>query len=163
MGKIVIRTLRPSDTREVARLEREIFSDPWPETAFQREALGEEESWSRVAVDEGTGRVLGYMVAWFLADEAHLANVAVVSGERRVGLGQRLLDDLIAEGRRRRGRAVILEVRRSNRAAQELYRKNGFLTVMVRHGYYRDNKEDALVMIKPLVEAQTPRGEGRDL
>jgi ribosomal-protein-alanine N-acetyltransferase len=48
----------------------------------------------------------------------------------------------------------VLEVRRSNRSAQGLYRKNGFYTVMVRRGYYQDNREDALVMIKPLNEAE---------
>jgi ribosomal-protein-alanine acetyltransferase len=164
VGEIVIRELRPSDIEEVAELEQEIFSDPWPQSAFQRETRGEEGSWSRVAVDAETGRVLAYLVAWFVGDEAHLANVAVVPGARRGGLAQELLDDLIEECRRRKGHMVILEVRRSNRAARELYVKNGFYTVMVRRGYYRDNKEDALIMIKPLDDTgQIPPGGDLDL
>jgi ribosomal-protein-alanine N-acetyltransferase len=162
--EIAVRELRPSDVEEVVRLEREIFSDPWPESAFRREAEGEEGSWSRVALDGETGRLLGYLVAWFVADEAHLANVAVIPGARRGGVAQRLLDDLIGESHRRRGRMVILEVRRSNHAAQGLYRKNGFYTVVVRRRYYRDNEEDALVMIKPLAETGwVPPGKDLDL
>jgi ribosomal-protein-alanine N-acetyltransferase len=96
---------------------------------------------------------VGYLVAWFVADEVHLANLAVVPDVRRRGLAQRFLGELESEGRRREARMVILEVRRSNAAAQGLYRKNGYYTVSIRRRYYRDNHEDALVMIKPLSES----------
>jgi ribosomal-protein-alanine N-acetyltransferase len=93
------------------------------------------------------------MVAWFVADEAHLANIAVAPLARRRGLAQRLLDELVAESVRREARMVLLEVRRSNHAAQAFYRKNGFYLAGVRHRYYRDNGEDALIMVKPLNES----------
>jgi ribosomal-protein-alanine N-acetyltransferase len=57
---------------------------------------------------------------------------------------------MIEEGSRRGARLVLLEVRRSNIVAQAFYEKNGFSTVTVRRRYYQDNREDALVMIKPL-------------
>ena len=41
-------------------------------------------------------------------------------------------------------RIVILEVRRSNRAAIKLYRKLAFTVLGVRPGYYGDNGEDAI-------------------
>ena len=53
----------------------------------------------------------------------------------------------IAEHRRRRdGRWVTLEVRKSNFGAQALYRKYGFKDIGIRKGYYSDNREDAIVM-----------------
>jgi ribosomal-protein-alanine N-acetyltransferase len=43
-------------------------------------------------------------------------------------------------------RSLTLEVRLSNRAAQELYRRFGFAPVGVRKNYYAETNEDALVM-----------------
>jgi ribosomal-protein-alanine N-acetyltransferase len=151
---VFVRALEAEDAVKVAELERSMFSDPWSEDTFRQEARGGPAGWSRVAVEAGTGEIVAYLVAWFVADEVHLANVAVVPRVRRRGLAQRLLDELESEGRRREARMVILEVRRSNQAAQELYRRNGYYSVSIRRRYYRDNREDALVMIKPLGDAE---------
>jgi len=43
---------------------------------------------------------------------------------------------------------MTLEVRASNARAQNLYKKYGFLQNGIRKGYYRDNKENALIMWK---------------
>lgn len=152
MSELVIRSMRPTDVEQVAMLERDVFTDPWSGAVFAREARGGRDSWCRVAVSP-EGRVEGYLIAWFVVDEVHLANVAVRPESRRRGLAQRFLDELERQGRRRDARVVLLEVRRSNAEAQALYEKNGFYTISVRRRYYRDNHEDALVMIKPLSEA----------
>ena len=69
---------------------------------------------------------------------------------------QAILDYVIAEGRRRSIAFATLEVRPSNHAALELYRRYGFHQVAVRKSYYRDNREDALVLACPLtVEAES--------
>jgi len=153
MDPSTTRRMEPADVPAVAALERQIFGDPWPELAFEREIEEVRSSWPRAAIDPESGDLLAYMVAWFVADEAHLANIAVAPLARRRGLAQRLLDDLVAESDRRGARMVLLEVRRSNHAAQAFYRKNGFYLVGVRHRYYRDNGEDALIMVKPLNES----------
>jgi ribosomal-protein-alanine N-acetyltransferase len=153
MTGIVIREMNRNDAAPIARIERSIFTDPWSEGMFRDEVERSGASWDRVAVDEATQAIVGYLVAWFVADEVHLANLAVVPDVRRRGLAQRFLGELESEGRRREARMVILEVRRSNAAAQGLYRKNGYYTVSIRRRYYRDNHEDALVMIKPLSES----------
>jgi ribosomal-protein-alanine N-acetyltransferase len=41
---------------------------------------------------------------------------------------------------------VTLEVRVTNHSAQNLYRKYGFREAGLRHRYYSDNQEDALIM-----------------
>jgi [ribosomal protein S18]-alanine N-acetyltransferase len=150
---IEVRRFRRPDVDAVTELEKLVFPDPWTKNAFRREAEGSRGSWSRVAVDTATGSLIGYMVAWVVADETHLANLAVAPGARRRGVAQKMLDDLTAESERRGVRMIVLEVRRSNVAAQTLYRRNGFYTTMIRREYYRDNREDALVMVKPLNEA----------
>ena len=48
--------------------------------------------------------------------------------------------------------SAYLEVRPSNEAAVALYQKLGFNVIGRRHNYYRDSKEDALIMMKNLKE-----------
>jgi [ribosomal protein S18]-alanine N-acetyltransferase len=141
---------------DVLRLERAVFGDPWPETAFREELARERRGgYSRVLVERGTVR--SYSVAWFVADEAHLANLATDPDHRSRGLARALLRDLLAEARRRRIATVWLEVRVGNAAAIRLYESHGFRGVDVRRGYYQKEREDALVMVLPL---GTEEGQG---
>lgn len=153
-----IRRMELGDVPRVAALEQRIFPDPWSSDAFAHEARAGHSAWPRVVVDEA-GNLAGYLVGWFVADEAHLANLAVDPDLRRRGLAERLVIDLVNEAVERGARMVVLEVRRSNAAAQSLYEKHGFYTVSVRKRYYRDNGEDALIMIKPLNPAGRIRPE----
>jgi len=142
--------MRLADIDAVTALEREIFSDAWSRDTFHQEVVNTRGTMPVVLEDNETGDLLAYMVAWTVADEAHLGNVAVVPARRGEGLAQRLLDYLESAARGRAARMIVLEVRRSNTPARRLYEKNGYYPVMVRKRYYADNKEDALVMVKPL-------------
>ncbi len=53
---------------------------------------------------------------------------------------------------------MTLEVRLSNYEAQALYRKLGFEPSGIRKEYYQDDKEDALIMWRELVEKRTNVG-----
>jgi len=90
--------------------------------------------------------ILGFAGLWFMADEAHLANIAVREAYRQKGIGELILSSIIELAIEQSARFITLEVRESNKAAQSLYRKYGFVDVGVRHGYYSDNKEDAILM-----------------
>ncbi|HHI5805146.1 TPA: hypothetical protein ACP6IO_003387, partial [Clostridioides difficile] len=48
--------------------------------------------------------------------------------------------------------SMTLEVRASNKIAQNLYRKYGFKMGGIRKEYYSDNKEDAIIMWNQLKE-----------
>jgi ribosomal-protein-alanine N-acetyltransferase len=135
---------------EVLAIERRVFSDPWSETAFLTEIEAGGPACSRVALTHPERRVAGYYVAWFVSDEVHLGNLAVAPSHQGQGLGQKLLDHLLAEARHQRARKVTLEVRETNWVAQRLYLKNGFQPVAIRKRYYPDNREDAIVMLKTL-------------
>jgi ribosomal-protein-alanine N-acetyltransferase len=95
-------------------------------------------------------KIVGYAVIDRWPDQEHLVSIAVVPESRKMGVGQALLDHLIK--RVERGN-LRLEVRRSNNAAVELYRKNGFVQTGVAHGYYTDG-EDAIQMEKVIQTKQ---------
>jgi ribosomal-protein-alanine N-acetyltransferase len=91
-------------------------------------------------------KALGFAGLWFMADEAHLANIAVRQDCRRKGVGELLLIAVISLAVEQKARFITLEVRASNKEAQALYRKYGLVEVGTRRGYYMDNKEDAVIM-----------------
>jgi ribosomal-protein-alanine N-acetyltransferase len=91
-------------------------------------------------------RVMGFAGLWFIADEAHLANIAVRETYRQQGVGEQLLIASIKYAIEHDASFITLEVRASNGAARALYAKYGFVEVGIRKGYYTDNKEDAVLM-----------------
>jgi len=150
------RRMTTDDIPAVAALEREIFTDAWSVESFRNEVMDRRTSWPVVLEDED-GRLAAYLVAWLVADEVHLGNIAVAPAYRRRGLARRLLAALERKGCERGARLVTLEVRRSNEAARALYEDLGYRTVQIRRAYYVDDKEDALVMMKRLApDAPTP-------
>ncbi len=90
--------------------------------------------------------VIGFASIWVMADEAHITNIAVRSSYQRQGIGELLLISIINLAAELKTNIVTLEVRVSNLPAQKLYHKYGFVQVGLRHGYYTDNREDALLM-----------------
>jgi ribosomal-protein-alanine N-acetyltransferase len=72
--------------------------------------------------------------------------MAVREGSRKRGIGTLLLGRALEEAKGRGARRSFLEVRFSNKAAQSLYRRLGFLASDRRPRYYTDPAEDALVM-----------------
>jgi ribosomal-protein-alanine N-acetyltransferase len=109
-----------------------------------REELSRPWSHSWVIRGDGAG-ALSFLVAWHVADEVHVLNVATDPAHRRRGMGSALVTHVVAFARAKRARHVLLEVRRSNEGAIRMYRAAGFFAARLRHRYY-PNDEDAVEM-----------------
>jgi ribosomal-protein-alanine N-acetyltransferase len=138
-----IRRARLADAAAVAALERESFSDPWSEGSF-REAISA--PWSFVLVAEDDSGLVGYLVGRDMAGTGEVLNLATAARRRRAGVARRLLQEGLDELGVRGAAEVFLEVRDSNVAALDLYRRAGFRPVGLRAKYYRNPVEDALVL-----------------
>jgi len=90
-------------------------------------------------------KISGFLVARHLAPEWELENIVVAPSARRIGLGSRLLNALLANARETDSEAVFLEVRESNAAARSLYEKAGFEPTGRRKAYYTNPAEDAVL------------------
>src|SRR3989442_7010944 len=90
--------------------------------------------------------IIGFAGLWLMVDEAHITTIAMHPDYRRRGLGEFMLVSLIDIAYSIGAKWVTLEVRVSNYTAQNLYRKYGFREAGLRHRYYSDNQEDALIM-----------------
>jgi GTP-binding protein len=133
-----------ADLDAIEAIEQRSFSSPWSRSALAEEL---ERSWSFFFVGRvpGDDRIVAYANYWVVYDEIHLLNLATAPEARRQGHARRLLGDMIARGRAAASQLVVLEVRRTNLAAQALYTELGFQVIGERKGYYQDTREDALV------------------
>lgn len=105
---------------------------------------------------------VAFLIAWNVADELHVLNVATAPSMRRRGFARALMDEALAYASTKHVRIVLLEVRRSNRPAIKLYRGYGFTALGVRPRYYADNDEDAIMMILALDPESGEALPGRD-
>ena len=139
-----LRPLTTADLPAVVELERQCFPNPWPLSAFRRELADVATSYYTVTIDEG--RLVGYLGARVIQDEAHITTLGVDPGCRGRGLAKHLLLDLIDHGLSRGVVRLTLEVRDSNWAARKLYETLGFIDIALRRKYYQDPVEDAVIM-----------------
>jgi ribosomal-protein-alanine acetyltransferase len=138
-----IRSAVPADAAALVAIERRAFSDPWSEASF-REALTA--SWTFGLVAESARGMGGYLIGREVAGTGEVLNLAVAPEQRRRGIGGALLAAGLAAFKRRKVEEVFLEVRESNISAQALYLGQGFRAVGQRAAYYRNPREDALVL-----------------
>jgi ribosomal-protein-alanine N-acetyltransferase len=137
---VSIRSAESSDLDALVSLENQCFRSPnWVAADFLK---------YQCRVAEKAGEIIGFIV-WrevFTGDPANPAerdilNVAVAPDFRRQGIATALISHVLTPPGE-----VFLEVRESNLAAQELYRKLGFCEVGRRYGYYQSPDETAIVM-----------------
>ncbi len=146
MESIIVRKMKLTDIDSVVDIEKSSFPIPWTRGTFIAEL--KMNKLARYYVVEFRGKVVGYGGVWLIMDEAHITNIAIHPEYRGKGIGKRLVEGLIEEVLKINIHRITLEVRRSNTAAQALYKKLGFVPCGVRPEYYQDNREDAIIMWK---------------
>ena len=142
---IEIRLMTASDVAPVAALEKFCFSDPWSEKSVASELENQLALWL-VAVEGET--VVGYVGSQTVMDETDMMNVAVHPDFRRRGIAEALVNGLVEELKTKDSHCLTLEVRASNAPAIALYEKLGFSEIGRRKKYYRNPREDALILRK---------------
>lgn len=138
-----IEKMTKEDVPRVMEIELVSFTSPWHESAYLSEINNRSAYYIVARLDD---KVVGYAGMWVIMDEAHITTIAVAPECRGMKIGEQILIALLEESLRRGARRATLEVRMSNKTAQNLYIKYGFSAAAIRRGYYSDNNEDALVM-----------------
>lgn len=148
---ITLREMAADDVPAMAEIEAVVSPRPWSADLFAGELsmTAAERHWV-VAIDPLDDVLVGFGGVMFVAAdgrivEGHIMNVAVDPERQGLGLGGRLLAQIMSEAKQRGAESLTLEVRVGNQPALALYRRVGFAPVGVRSGYY-GNGEDALVM-----------------
>jgi [ribosomal protein S18]-alanine N-acetyltransferase len=144
-GEPSIEPMRHRHVGQIHAIEQASYPKPWSAHVFHDE-LDQVRSGHRHYLVARQGRtIVGYGGLMFVADEAHVTNVAVHPDHRRQGIATHLLAGLADAAIERGCPAWTLEVRASSTGAQALYRSFGFVPAGVRARYY-EGSEDAIVM-----------------
>ncbi len=144
MAELVMELMTRDDLDAVHAIEEDAFAVPWSRESFEKEVT--ENLCARYLVLKEDAVPVAYAGTWLVMDEAHITNIAVRKDKRGLGYGEMVTRGLIQLCADTGMTWMTLEVRRSNTAAQNLYKKLGFIEVGFRKRYYADNGEDALVM-----------------
>ena len=142
---MIITNMNAGHISQIAQLEKLCFSDPWSENSVASELENPLSLW---LVAEEDGSVAGYVGSQTVMDETDMMNIAIHPDHRRQGIAAALIETLIGELKEKGSRCLTLEVRASNENARNLYEKLGFQQAGIRKNYYRNPKEDAIILRK---------------
>ena len=141
---VEILPMRRRHLRAVLRIETQVYPRPWSTSLFLSELALRS---TRAYIVARVGRdLVGYAGLMMTLDDGHVTTIAVEPTWHENKIGTRLLLRLAREAIERGAKSLTLEVRITNNAAQDLYRKFGFVPVGVRKNYYQEVNEDAIVM-----------------
>ena len=143
------RVTTPVGLDGVLEIEEAAFNNPTTREWYERELARPEVCFIYV-LRTPEHPCAAFCAFWRIADQAHINNLAVRPELRGRGLGLQMLEAVVAEARRLGAESLALEVRRSNVAAQRLYKRAGFREDGLRKSYYTQPVEDALLLIKTL-------------
>jgi len=168
----ILRYMVPEDVARLTEIDRQSFPLPWSAKTYLYEIVENQTShmvliedqlaiaggpagWFRrlLGRDAAQGDVIGFGGMWVISGEAHISIVAVHPNYRRQHFGEVLVNRLLHRALVLGADTCVLEVRAGNEAAQRLYIKYGFEVTGRRKKYYRDNAEDALIMIAGPLDA----------
>ena len=142
---MILETMHAAHVAQIAQLEKICFSDPWSERSIASELDNKLAFWL-VATEGET--VAGYIGSQTVMEETDMMNVAVHPDFRRQGIAEALVSGLVEHLKAMGSHCLTLEVRASNAPAIALYEKLGFAEIGRRKNYYRNPREDALILRK---------------
>ena len=145
---VEIRTMSYSDLKPVITVEEKAYPHPWTLGIFRDCLRIGYNAWV-MTLDK---KIIGYGIVMLSPGEAHILNICIEPDFQKKGLGRYLLRHILKKSTQTDVDMVLLEVRRSNAAAQQLYQSEGFHELGVRKAYYpADNgREDAIILAKYL-------------
>ena len=144
----MLRAATKQDLEQILAIDAISFPVPWNYEQYVYEL--EENAYAFLYVLIEDGILLGFIDYWITFEICQLAKLAILPAYRGRHLSHQLMDHMMKEAKEQGCENISLEVRVSNTAAQMLYEAYAFINVNVRKGYYHDNGEDAIVMVKAL-------------
>ena len=145
---ITIEKMKKEYIDDIYEIDKLSVPIPWSKKSIEEELNN---ILSTFIVAKDGEKVVGFAMCWYIMDECHIGNLAVLPEYRRKQVATKLLDELLKGTKEHGTNYILLEVRTSNIPAQSLYKKFGFDEVVVRKHYYKNpdgSYEDAIIMSK---------------
>jgi len=150
-ASIQLREMKQADMAAIIELEQKLFpDDAWTPEMFASEFAQPPER-RRYVVAQDADTLVGYAGMMFTGgSQADVVTLAVDPSRWGEGTGTALLLALVEDASERGYTEVLLEVRKDNPRARQLYLRHGFTEIGIRRGYYQPSGMDAVVMRKVL-------------
>ena len=145
---ITIEKMKKEYIDDVYKIDEASVPIPWSKASIEEELNN---ILAKFIVAKDDEKVVGFAMCWFIMDECHIGNIAILPEHRRKGIATLLLDELLKSTKEHGTNYLLLEVRKSNEPAIALYKKMGFKELVVRKKYYKNPNgtyEDAIIMDK---------------
>ncbi|MDQ7090213.1 MAG: ribosomal protein S18-alanine N-acetyltransferase [Methylococcales bacterium] len=145
-----LRKMHKDDLPPILKIEAKNYQYPWSEAIFKDCFIAT--SYSCWVCENERQEIIGYAILSTGAGEAHIINISVDPLVQGQGIGQKMMQHLIAIARKK-AETMFLEVRPSNLGAIKLYNSLGFNEVGRRKNYYpaESGREDAVILALELV------------
>ena len=139
-----IRILELTDAEAILAicLDANAGETTWKLSSFESEL---ENTYNVYLGYEEDDTLVGFIGCSLMFETLAINNFSVLSSYKRQGIGEKLLQGLLAYGKEKGVENFILEVRVSNEAAIALYKKYGFIEIDRRKNYYEQPVEDAYI------------------
>lgn len=137
--------MQKQDIAEVLAIETAATAFPWSAKNFEDSLQSGHKAW---VFSDDLDNMIGFALVQRVVDEAHLLNICVKQNQQGKGFGRAILSHIIEFANSISSVLVVLEVRSSNKRAQQLYLNTGFNEMSVRKDYYpaKVGREDAVLM-----------------
>lgn len=149
--------MQAEDLDLICHIEKSANQFPWSRKNFDDSLKSGYQCW----VGRINNEVVSFAIVQNILDEAHLLNICVIPLMQAKGHGKQMLYHVISTAQQSGASLMVLEVRRSNRRAQQLYTAVGFNEMSIRRGYYPalNGREDAILMGLEIFPEDMPRVE----
>lgn len=145
---IEFRLFKKEDLLGVSEIENESFVEPWSKDQLISDIVYNPYLKTIVAFNDNV--IVGFVIYLITFNSSTIYQIATRKEYRNKGIASSLLNEMektfIKDGKDK-VEFVTLEVRKSNLAAQNLYKKNGYEEITIKKNYYT-NGEDAIYMVK---------------
>ncbi|MGX7111262.1 ribosomal protein S18-alanine N-acetyltransferase [Gemella cuniculi] len=142
---IKINKVDVNDLEVLSKIDMDNFEDAWTKEMFKSELKHENSIYYGLFND---GEIIGFCGGWLVADEYQVNKIVIDKPHQNKKLGQIFFTYVMQLLKTQGVKKAMVEVRISNRPAITVYEKAGFDTIDVRKNYYKNNGENAYVMVR---------------
>lgn len=136
-----VRPATEDDLDTLVEIESRVHVAPWTRASFEAELSKPYAQVLLLTDDETDSKIAGYIVFWNLLDEAQILNVAVDLPFRGQGHAKSLVRQVVSIASKKGSKRMVLDVRKSNVGAIQLYQGLGFSIVHIRKNFYSNGEE----------------------
>ncbi len=142
-----IRSLHHDDLTAIQQIADQFRYNTWSQAVFADCLKAGYLGW---VIEDELNQVIGFLIVLVHDAECQLMNIGVDQQHWRCGYAKQLLHYLFEYLNRHGVSHILLEVRASNHAAINLYKRQQFRQIGIRKNYYPCDagKEDALVFVR---------------